>query len=95
MSPHRCDRPTGVPCPDTQATLVLVCAGTEVASWPLRRPGGADLALVDELARLHLTAVRMGCGIRVRGPGQSLLELLELVGLGEVIETGPEAGLSG
>jgi hypothetical protein len=73
---------------------VLVCAGTEVASWPLRRPGRADLALVDELARLQLTALRMGCSIRVREPGQSLLELLELVGLGEVVEAAPEGGLS-
>jgi hypothetical protein len=74
---------------------VLVCAGTEVARWPLRRQGPADLALVDELARLHLAAVRMGCGIRVWAPCPALLELLELVGLGEMVEADPEAGLSG
>jgi hypothetical protein len=74
-----------VRCPDTQATVVLVRAGAEVASWPLRRRGRADLALVDELARLHLTAVRMGCAIRLRQPCPSLRGLLELVGLGDVV----------
>jgi hypothetical protein len=77
-----------VQCPDTQATVVLVRAGAEVASWPLRRQAHPDLALVDELARLHLTALRMGFGIRLRRPCQSLLELLDLVGLrGLVVET--------
>ena len=76
-------------CPDTQATVVMVRGGIEVASWPLRRQGRPDLALVDELARVHLTAIRMGCGIRLRQPCQDLLELLELVGLrGVVVERG-------
>ena len=76
-------------CPETEATVVLVRAGIEVASWPLRRRGRPDLALVDELARLHLAAIRMGCGIRLRQPCQTLLELLDLVGLrGVVVEAG-------
>jgi hypothetical protein len=79
-------------CVDTQATVVLVRAGTEVASWPLRRQGPPDLRLVDELARLHLTAIRMGCGIRLRQPSPSLVELLNLVGLaGVVVESGTGA----
>lgn len=77
--------------PDTEATVVLVRAGIEVASWPLRRRGRPGLALVDELARLHLTAIRMGCGIRLRQPCPDLLELLDLVGLrGVVVESGAE-----
>jgi hypothetical protein len=80
-------------CGDTEATVVLLRAGTEVASWPLRRQGPPDLALVEELARLHLTALRMGCGIRLRQPSPFLLELLELVGLGDVlVEAGAESG---
>jgi hypothetical protein len=78
-------------CPDTQATVVLVRAGTEVASWPLRRRGRPDLALVDELARLHLAAIRMGCGVQLRHPCRDLLELLDLVGLRSlVIEAGAQ-----
>jgi hypothetical protein len=78
-------------CPDLQATIVLVRAGTEVATWPLRRRGRPDLALVDELARLHLAAIRMGCVIRLRQPCQDLLELLDLVGLRSlVVEAGAE-----
>jgi hypothetical protein len=80
-----------MPCRDTRATVVLVRGCSEVASWPLRRPGPPDLALVDELARLHLTAIRMGCAIRLRDVGPSLRELLDLVGLGDVVvETGTE-----
>jgi hypothetical protein len=80
-------------CLDTQATVVLVRAGAEVASWPLRRHGPPNLALVDELARLHLAALRMGCAIRLRAPSPSLVELLNLVGLaGIVVEVGGESG---
>jgi hypothetical protein len=75
---------------DTLAMVVLVRCGSDVASWPLRHPGPPDLALVDELARLHLTAIRMGCGLRLRDVSPSLRDLLDLVGLSDVVETGAE-----
>jgi hypothetical protein len=78
------------------ATIVLVRGGIEVASWPLRPQGPPDLALVDELARLQLTAKREGCDVRLRQPSPLLSELLHLVGLSEVLaEEGGEPGPRG
>jgi hypothetical protein len=78
------------------ATIVLVRGGIEVASWPLRAEGRPDLALVDELARLQMTAKREGCDVRLRQPGPLLSELLHLVGLSEVLaEEGGEPGPKG
>lgn len=45
----------------------------------------ADLAAVNALARLQLTARRLGCRIRLRNAGPELLALLDLVGFGEVV----------
>ena len=70
------------------AIIVLVRDGTELASWPLRPEGPPDLALVDELARLQLTARREGCEVQLRQPCPLLSELLHLVGLGEVVAEG-------
>ena len=40
-----------------------------------------DLVAVDALARVELTAGRLGCGVRLRGASVELLELLALCGL--------------
>jgi hypothetical protein len=73
--------------------IVLVRDGAEVASWPLRPEGPPDLTLVDELARLQMTAKREGCDVRLRQPCPLLSELLQLVGLSEVLaEEGRERG---
>ncbi|GAA4903634.1 STAS domain-containing protein [Streptomyces coeruleoprunus] len=48
----------------------------------LTRPG---LAAVDALARLHLTARRLGHPLAVRNAGPQLLALLALVGLTELV----------
>ena len=50
-----------------------------------------DLAVVDALARLQLAARRTGWSIRVRRPSPALRELLDLVGLADLIAG--EAGL--
>ena len=67
----------------TDARVVLVCGDTEVASWPLA--ARADLAVVDELARWQLIARRLGCSIRLCGACVELVELLDLLGLGDVV----------
>jgi hypothetical protein len=78
---------------DPLATIVLVRGGVEVVSWPLRPEAPLDLALVDELARLQLTAKREGCEVRLRRPCPLLSELLHLVGLREIVaEESPEPG---
>ncbi|MFI9581127.1 STAS domain-containing protein [Streptomyces sp. NPDC052236] len=43
-----------------------------------------NLAAVNAIARLQLTARRLGCRIRLRNAGPQLRALLELLGLGEV-----------
>ena len=44
-----------------------------------------DLELVDALTRLQLTARRLGCSVRLRDPSTRLCELLELVGVADLL----------
>jgi anti-anti-sigma regulatory factor len=50
-----------------------------------------DVRTVDALARLQLTAKRLGGSIRLRGTSTRLEELLALIGLGEVMPLCVEA----
>jgi hypothetical protein len=70
---------------ETYVTVVLVRGRAEVATWTLTWSGRPDLTLVDELARLQLGARRLGCSIRLHCPCDELTELLDLVGLGEIV----------
>ena len=70
---------------DTAAIVVLVRGDAEVASWALVTRGRPDVSVADELARLQLAARRLGCSILLRDPCGELLELLELVGLADVV----------
>jgi hypothetical protein len=67
------------------AVVVLLRGDAEVTSWPLTGCGHPDLAVVDHLARLVLVARRLGCSIRLRDACGKLTELVDLVGLGEVL----------
>lgn len=49
----------------------------------------ADLAAVDALARLRLTARRLGHQLTFRGAGADLRALLDLVGLADVVRPHP------
>ena len=72
---------------DARAEVVLVCAGEEVASWPLVCEGGrVDLGVVDTLARLQLHARRQGCQVWLRDACPNLVELVQLVGLAGVLQ---------
>jgi ABC-type transporter Mla MlaB component len=54
-----------------------------------------DVGTVDALARLQLTACRLGCQVRLRGASRELLDLLALTGLRDVLhcaESGVEPG---
>jgi hypothetical protein len=56
--------------------------------WPLRFDASslpADAALVDGLARLALVARRHHCEVWLTGPSPELLELIEFMGLAEVL----------
>jgi hypothetical protein len=65
--------------------VVLARDDVELATWPLWWWGRPGLEAVDELARLKLVAGRLGCSIRLRGACDELCELLDLVGLGEML----------
>jgi hypothetical protein len=65
--------------------VVLARDDVELATWPLWWWGRPGLEAVDELARLQLVAGRLGCSIRLRGACVELCELLDLVGLSEVL----------
>ena len=49
----------------------------------------ADLAAVDALARLQVAASRRGCRLHLHGADRGLAELVELVGLGDVVHLCP------
>ncbi|HEY2703174.1 MAG TPA: STAS domain-containing protein [Candidatus Dormibacteraeota bacterium] len=53
----------------------------------------ADAVTVDALARLQLTARRRGRRVRLRNASGPLRELLDLVGLGEVVPLCRDSGV--
>ena len=71
------------------AIVVLAVGGTEVASWPLAGSARPDLAVIDALARLALTARRLGGAIGLRDAGPELLGLIQFVGLDDLIAETP------
>jgi hypothetical protein len=66
--------------------------GTVVTSWPFDLRSGADLALVDQLARARLTARRAGYVLVLYDAPDDLVELLDLVGLRVEVLGQPEGG---
>lgn len=85
MIPSGMRRPKGV-------YVVLLRGDLELARWPLANGACPDVGLVGELARLQLTAMRMGCAIAVRDASPQLAGLLELTGLAGLLgQVGGEA----
>jgi hypothetical protein len=70
--------------PVGEAIVVVLRGDLEVARWPLDRES-ADLALVDELARLQLAASRLGYRIRLDDVGDELRDLLQFTGLAAMV----------
>lgn len=68
----------------TKAVVVIVDRDIEAVMGRVVgvRP---DVALVGALASLQLEARRQGCSIRLRDPCQELYDLLDLVGLTDVL----------
>ena len=50
-----------------------------------------DLRAVDDLCRLVITARRLGCRVHLEGGDRELWQLLELAGIGGLLEPGPAA----
>jgi hypothetical protein len=85
-----------VPRRGNEAIVVLARGDEELATWPLCWWGRPSLEAVDELARLQLVARSLGCSIRLRDACVELCELLDFVGLRDVLlgdaDLPPEAG---
>jgi hypothetical protein len=77
---------------EARAEVVLLRGDVELASWPLLCPRGPGLSVVDDLARLALSARRQGCSIWLRAAGPELLDLLDLAGLTGIVR-GPGPAL--
>ena len=78
---------------DDVSTLVVVVLDGDVEVIVTRTDRRPDLALVDELARLRLAGRRRGSSVRLRDPCPRLRELLELVGLADLVEEAPGSAL--
>ena len=73
--------------PGLEARLCSALAtGACVVTYDLARVEGAHLCAVDALARLQLAARRRGAEIRLRGVRAELAGLLDLAGLGELVQ---------
>jgi hypothetical protein len=80
---------------DIPTTVVLVLdaeTGVVLARVAVREP---DLATIDALLRIRLTAARAGRRVRVRDAPEGLRELLELVGLSDALVLEPRRQAEG
>ncbi|HSK25077.1 MAG TPA: STAS domain-containing protein [Egicoccus sp.] len=68
----------------------LLASDADVAVLDLAALTTPDAATVDALARVLLTARRLGRDVRLRHASPRLVELLELFGLDEELPTEPE-----
>jgi hypothetical protein len=86
------DRSPDDAAPPTEVVVLGAAHGgaeVELTHWALERDAdAADLAVVDQLARLQLAARRMGASVRVRHAGSELVRLLVAVGLGDLVGPG-------
>lgn len=77
---------------DGSATIVMVVAGDAVVvRWRLDDAAPPDLGVVDALARLQLAVRPRGWSIRLAGPCRELSELLDLVGLADLLADRPDS----
>ncbi|GGR70460.1 hypothetical protein GCM10010252_05810 [Streptomyces aureoverticillatus] len=73
-------------CADLRAAVLA--SGADDVICDVGAVTTADLATVEAVARLRLTARRSGTGLRLRDPSPALWALLRLVGLAELcVET--------
>jgi ABC-type transporter Mla MlaB component len=77
-------RHSSVVPPKIAASMVVCHHGAEVAAWQAQW-ARCDIAVVDALARLQLAARRLGYAVELRSVSSELLELLDLLGLRELV----------
>lgn len=76
-----------------ECVRVLLADGVELVVCDVGALTDPDLATVDALARLQLTARRLGGRVQVRRPCPELQSLLALAGLSEVVPLSAGSGL--
>jgi ABC-type transporter Mla MlaB component len=69
----------------TQLRSILAMRPAEVVTCDVRRLTNPDLVTIHRLARLQLTARRLGRSIHLCNARRELIELLELAGLQEAV----------
>jgi hypothetical protein len=65
--------------------VVLVRGDQELGLGPVDAAARCDLALVDDLLRLRLGALRFGWRLELRHPSADLRELLAFVGVDDLL----------
>lgn len=68
----------------------LLAGGADLLVCDVSGVDEADLCTVEALARLHLTATRLGRRLELRHPPEGLQELLAVTGLDDLLLTCPE-----
>lgn len=88
MSSATVARLSGVTNHDEQpwARIVLVVGDLDLPIGSVDRTTRCDLALVDDLLRFHLAAARLGLPIRLADVHEDLRDLLELVGVTDLLD---------
>ena len=72
-----------------RARSELERSGAEVLVCDVGALGHPDAGTIAALARLQLTARRLGCRVRLRDPSRELRELVDLFGLTDVLRLEP------
>ena len=68
-----------------RVTALIEESGAELVVCDVADVSDPDCATVDALARIQLTARRLGSGLRLRGASDELHEVLAMAGLCEVV----------
>ena len=73
-----------------RARILLEGSDTRLVTCDVRALADVDAVTVDALARLVLTVRRLGGEMRLRDPSRELRELLDLVGLYDLVGSGSD-----
>jgi ABC-type transporter Mla MlaB component len=85
--------PSDVPDLCDRVRVMLMARRDDVLDCDVSGIADPDASTVDALARVQLTAGRLGRRVRFRGACGELEDLLRLTGLSEVLPCGPPSGL--
>lgn len=76
-----------------RARILLETAGAQTLDCDVAALIAPDAVAVDALARLQLTALRLGRQVRIDNASEELRELVAFMGLGAVMPLDPGSGL--